>query len=120
MVSMERWVASVVVMALLATGVASATTNGAAASRGLRLSERSAVPGQVILASGAGAISKPKAKIGGKRARVVSRKHGKLRIEVPKLKPGRATLVVRGGGHRLTAKLGIKRGFSGSVRPKLD
>ena len=117
---MERSIASLVVMALLATGIASATPNAAAPTRGLRLSERSAVPGQVILASGAGVISKSKVTIGGKRARVVSSKHGKLRVEVPKLKPGRATMVVRARGHRLTAKLRIKPGFSGRVRPKLD
>jgi hypothetical protein len=120
MVPMERSVASLVVMTLLATGIASAATDAAAPSRGLRLSEHTAVPGQVIVASGAGAMSKAKVTIGGKRARVVSRGRGKLRVEVPRLRPGRATLVVRARGRRLTAKLRIKRGFSGRVRPKLD
>jgi hypothetical protein len=117
---MGRSVASLVAMALLATGLASAATTAAPPSRGLRLSERSAVPGQVILASGAGLTSKARVKIGGKRARVVARRRGKLRVEVPKLKPGRATVVVRAVGRRLTARLRIERGFSGRVRPKLD
>jgi hypothetical protein len=117
---MGRSLASLVVLALVATGIAGAAPNAASPGHGLRLSERSAVPGQVILASAAGITSRPTVKIGGKRARVVSRRHGKLRVEVPKLKPGRATVVVRAGGHRLTGKLRIKRGFSGRVKPKLD
>lgn len=90
------------------------------ASRGLKLSEPSAVPGQVVLLSGPGITKRAKVKIAGKKAKVVSKKRGKLGVEVPKVKPGKAAVVVRSQGRRLKGRLKIKRGFSGDIKPSLD
>ena len=86
-------------------------------ARGLRLTPRSAVPGQVVtLRAPRGA----RVRIGGRKARVVERRRGRLRVVVPALRPGRAAVAVRAGKRRLRGRLRVRRGFSGRVRPTLE
>ena len=105
---------------VLAFAVNASESAGAEGKTHLGVSDRSAVPGQVILLSGPRVTKKPRVKIGGKKAKIVSKNRGKLGVEVPKLKPGKAGVVVRAGGRRLKGGLKIERGFSGDVKPKLE
>lgn len=91
-----------------------------ASGAGLELSDHAAVPGQVIVISAPGLSGKPKVKIGHKKAEVVSKKHAKLGVRVPELRPGRVSVVVRLAGKRGRGQLTIKRGFSGQVKPDLE
>jgi hypothetical protein len=87
----------------------------------LRLSPRAAVPGQVVvLSSQRVAVKRAQVWIGGERARVVSRTRRRLKAVVPQIDAGRARVVVRTGGKRLRARLQVRRGFSGRVRPTLE
>ncbi len=88
---------------------------------GLRLSIRSAVPGQVFTVTGK-AITHARASVavGGKRARVVSRKRKRLNVLVPSLRPGNFKVVVRTRGKTLKARLRIGSGFDGRVKPTLE
>jgi hypothetical protein len=91
------------------------------AARALRVSPQVAVPGQVVvLSSRRVAVKRAKVRIGGERARVVSRSRRRLRAVVPQVDAGRARVVVRAGGQRLRARLQVRRGFSGRVRPTLE
>jgi hypothetical protein len=86
-------------------------------ARGLRVTPRSAVPGQVVTLR---APRGGRVRIGGRIARVVGRRRGRLRVVVPALRPGRATVAVRAGKRRLRGRLRVRRGFSGRVRPTLE
>jgi hypothetical protein len=97
----------------------SAMSAGGADARGLRVAPRSAVPGQVVVLAKV-AAKRPQVRIGGRRARVVGRRRGRLRVVVPALPPGRAKVVVRDGKRRLDGRLRVRRGFSGRVRPILE
>lgn len=93
----------------------------AAKPPGLKLSERSAVPGQVVLLSAKGLEPKQASvKIGGKRAETVTRSKRKLGVLVPKLKPGKARVVAKQKRRRLRGRLKIGEGFDGIVEPVLD
>ena len=73
-----------------------------AAKRGVRLSDKVAVPGQVLTATGA-KLKKAKVAIGGRKAKVLSRSKKGVSFQVPRLKPGRYRVVVapvRSGGRR--------------------
>jgi len=92
-----------------------------AKSAKLRISEKAAVPGQVILLSGKGLKPKrAKVTIGGKKAEIATRTRRSLGAVVPKLKPGNARVDVRSGGRRLRGRLRVGAGFSGKVKPRLD
>ena len=97
----------------------SALSAGGADARGLRVAPRSAVPGQVVVLAKV-AAKRPRVRIGGRRARVVGRRRGRLRVVVPALRPGRAKVVVRAGKRRLDGRLRVRRGFTGRVRPTLE
>ncbi len=106
-------------VSLLACLLASAPAT--AKGSGLKLSDRSAVPGQVIGLSGKGLEPKEaKVAIGGKRAEVVTRAKRSLGVVVPRLKPGKAPVVAKSGKRRLRGKLRVRAGFDGTVEPELD
>jgi acyl-coenzyme A thioesterase PaaI-like protein len=86
-------------------------------ARGLRVAPRAAVPGQVVTIK---APRGARVRIGGRKARVVGRRRGRLRVVVPALRPGRAALAVRAGKQRLRGRLRVRHGFSGRVRPTLE
>jgi hypothetical protein len=91
------------------------------AARALRVAPQAAVPGQVVvLSSGRVAVKRASVRIGGRRARVVSRGRRELRAVVPGVRAGRAQVVVQTGGRRLRAPLRVRHGFSGRVRPTLE
>ena len=112
-----RFGPAAIVAALVCTPVAQAREKG---DETLRLSQRSAVPGEVITVSSTGLSKKAKVKIGGKQAEVVSKKRGKLGVRVPDLEPGSAAVVARSAGKRLRGRLKVKQGFSGAVKPVLE
>jgi hypothetical protein len=85
----------------------------------LRLSDKVAVPGQVVVASGTG-LKKAKVTIGGKKPRVLSRSKRRVSFQVPSLKPGRYRVVVRAHGHRRSGRLRVTRGFGGKLSVTLD
>ena len=88
---------------------------------GLKLSEKSAVPGQVVLLSGKRLDpKKAKVAIGGKKAEVATRSKRKLGVVVPDLKPGKSPVVAKQKGKRLKASLKVGKGFDGTVEPELD
>ena len=109
---------------MIAVSLAGALTGsvlsaGGADARGLRVTPRSAVPGQVVVLAKI-AAKRPQVRIAGRRARIVGRRGGRLRVVVPRLRRGRAAVVVRAGKRRLKGQLRIRRGFSGRVRPTLE
>jgi hypothetical protein len=79
-------------------------------ARGLRVTPRSAVPGQVVTLK---APRRARVRIGGKNARVLGQRRGRLRVVVPALRAGRAKVAVRAGKRRLRGRLRVRRGFSG-------
>src|SRR4051812_5447560 len=94
---------------MLAISLAGALTGltvdaGGAEARGLRVAPRAAVPGQVVVVSKVVA-QRARVRIGGRRARVVGRRGGRLRVVVPALRPGRAKVAVRAGKRRLVGRL---------------
>jgi hypothetical protein len=111
--------------AVLATVAAAAAFTGASAAPAkgprLSLSEKSVVPGQVLVAKAKGvSLKRAKAKVGGKRADVVKRSKRRVRVVVPHVKPGKTKLVIRAQGHRLAAPLRVREGFDGSLEAELD
>ena len=95
------------------------TAGADAAKPGLRLSEKVAVPGQIVTATGA-RMKKAKVAIGGKRTRVLSRSKRRVTFQVPRLKPGRYRVIFRTGTRQRSARLRVRRGFTGRLSLKLD
>jgi hypothetical protein len=108
-------------LAVTALALASAAPAAFAKAPGLKLSEKSAAPGHVVLLSGKG-LNEKKAKvsIGGKKAEVATRSKKKLGAVVPDLKPGRAPVVARSGKRRLRGSLKVAEGFDGELVAALD
>src|SRR5689334_20907379 len=102
------------VVALALVLCASATAS--AARPKLRVDARTAVPGQVLVLTLPGSARHATVKIGGKRAKVLSRRKRTLQVRVPALKPGRVMIAVG----RLRAPLRIVKPFRGAVRPAAD
>jgi hypothetical protein len=90
-----------------------------AAKSGLRLSEKVAVPGQIVTATGA-KLKKARVAIGGKRPRVLSRSKRRVTFQVPRLKPGDYRVVLRTRTRKRSARLHVNRGFSGKLSLELD
>lgn len=90
-----------------------------AAKSGIRLSEKVAVPGQVVTATGA-RLKKAKVAIGGKKTRILSRSKKRVTFQVPRLKPGRYRVVIGTGTSRRSTRLRVKRGFTGKLSIRLD
>ena len=76
----------------------------------LRVSERSVFPGQAVALTARRALGRrARVTIGGKRARVLQRTRRRVTVVVPRLRPGRAKVVVRAGRRRLRARLTVRR-----------
>ncbi len=98
-----------------------ATPASAAPHSHLHISTRSAVPGQIVVLGAPDLVARgAKVLVGGKRARVVSRRRHKLGFGVPQLGPGVRRVSVGSGRHRLKGRLRIARGFDGRVAPHPD
>ena len=97
-------------------------TEASRAAPGLRVSEKRAVPGQVVILSARRLnLRRARVQVGGKKARVLSRKRKRLSVVVPRLKAGRARVVVRAERRRLRGALVILRSTGGQrVRIALD
>ena len=75
-----------------------------------------AVPGAAVSVAPAGAKATLHVRIGGRAAKVLSASGGRARVVVPRLRPGRAAVVVGRARGRMT----IERPFTGAVRETLD
>src|SRR5919198_1847428 len=96
----------------LALWLALACAAPVAAHAAVRVTPSGAVTGAAVLVTPGGST----VTIGGQRARVLTVAHGRARVVVPKLRPGRVAVVVGRGRHALRGRMTIRRPFSGAIR----
>lgn len=92
----------------------------ASAGAAVRVTPPVAAPGAAVVVSGPGLKKGVTVRIGGKRARVLSVSRARARVVVPKLRAGRAAVVVRRGRRTQRGRMTIARRFTGSVGVAVD
>ena len=86
-----------------------------------KLMPAEAIAGAAVLVRGDNLGSKRlRATVGGKKAKTSAAKDKSLYVEVPKLKPGKAKLVLRAGKRSDSASLRVAKPFDGEITSELD